>query len=390
MGNEEKYLKELARRYKAGLCTAEETELIRQWYEEFDHNGYALPAEEEIDRASMEAAKAVMLLVEQQELVKGEKRENGKKLNRQQFIRFAVAATVLISCFTAYLFQRHVKQPDHLVYSNPQQISPGGNKAILTLNNGQKIMLDSAVRGNVAQQGYTVITKTGNGLISYLKGGSGTKRDAAPLAMNTITTPRGGEYQVTLPDGTHVWLNSESSIRFPVAFNGKQRKVETTGEVYFEVIKNKDLPFLVETKGQIITVLGTHFNVMAYPDEPHLVTTLLEGSIKIMKGSESRVLVPGEQAQIDEHIEVAAADVEDAVAWKNGITSFTDADIKSIMRRISRWYNVDVIYKGSISDRKFTGAISRSSNLSGLVKILALNRIRLAVEGNKLILDNSK
>jgi ferric-dicitrate binding protein FerR (iron transport regulator) len=387
MGIQDQKLKELAEKYKAGLCTAEEIRLIRQWYDAFETDGYELPPEEAIETASREAALAVIRRVAEM--------QNGpakpvvplisKRKNR--FIRYAAAAVLLIvSSVGAYFYLKPGKRPVAVTRSTKNDFAAGTNKAVLTLSNGREIVLNTAKNGNLAQQGATEIHKTDSGLVAYqvdLKAAPPGESNASPF--NTITTPRGGQYQVILPDGTKVWLNSVSSIRFPVAFTGSDRKVETTGEVYFEVTKDQRKPFIVNTAGQTVTVLGTHFNIMAYPDEATVVITLLEGSVKITKGKVNRTLRPGEQALVEDNIKVAAADTEDATAWKNGITSFTDADIKSIMRKVSRWYDIDVAYQGPVSDRLFNGAISRQSNLSGLLKILTLSHIQFSMEGKKLI-----
>jgi ferric-dicitrate binding protein FerR (iron transport regulator) len=401
MGIQDHKLKELAARYKAGLCTAEEFKQIRQWYDEFETNGYPLPPENEIERASREAALAVIRQVAEkpQELslsiAKTEPQfsEDSNSFiapiskGKNHFIRYAAAAVILIfSSIGTYLYLKPNKQPVTLAQAAKKDFAPGGNKAVLTLSNGSQIILNNAKNGNLVQQGSTAVHKTNSGLVAY---------QVSPPALNTrgnhadyfnsITTPRGGQYRVILPDGTKVWLNSVSSIRFPVAFTGNDRKVEITGEVYFEVAHDKHKPFSVTSAGQTVTVLGTHFNIMAYPDEDNMVTTLLEGSVKIAKGKLSKTLKPGEQALVDDQIKVVTADTDDATAWKNGITSFTDADVKTIMRKISRWYDIDVEYQGPVSDRIFTGAISRKSNLSGLLKILNLNHIQFSIEGNKLI-----
>ncbi|EHQ25926.1 FecR family protein [Mucilaginibacter paludis] len=388
-------LKQLAEKYKAGLCTADEIEQIRAWYDDFEANGYPLPPADEIDRASMEAAAKVIRLVAEQQSSRAaavgpvdEEALNTpvRKIN-SQVMRYAAAAAVLIfSAIGTYFYLKPAQQQHVLSQAAKKDFTPGGNKAVLTLSNGTTIVLNNARNGNLAQQGFTAVHKKSNGLLAYqVNPGDHQAGVVAPSGFNTITTPRGGQYQVILPDGTKVWLNSVSSIRFPVAFNGNSRQVETTGEVYFEVAKDKQKPFMVSSGGQMVTVLGTHFNIMAYADEYHIVTTLLEGSVKISKGNLSRIIKPGEQALVDEGITVSDADTNDAVAWKNGVTSFNEADIKTIMRKVSRWYDVDVEYQGPVSNRLFTGAISRQSNLSGLLKILALNHIQFSMDGNKLI-----
>jgi transmembrane sensor len=190
-----------------------------------------------------------------------------------------------------------------------------------------------------------------------------------------------------LSDGTDVWLNAASSITFPTAFTGKERKVTVTGEVYFEVAKNKAKPFKVIANEAEIQVFGTHFNVNAYADEPATQTTLLEGSVKITRGSSTAMLEPGQQATLNKSGQMSIvedADIEMVMAWKNGFTSFKSADIQSIMRQVSRWYNVDVYYEGNIPERKFTGDISRNANLSQLLRLLEVSKIHFTIEKNRL------
>jgi ferric-dicitrate binding protein FerR (iron transport regulator) len=394
MGIQHNKLKELAEKYQAGLCTAEELKQIRAWYDQFETNGYALPPEEEIERASKEAALFVIGRVKEQQNDRSLEQAHSPHISTvmsfrkstSQFVRYAAAAILLIFMgIGAYYYLKPVKSPAS--FAAQKDITPGSNKAVLTLSNGRQIALNNARNGNLAQQGGTAVHKTGNGLVAYQVStipGSPLHNNAA-TDFNTVTTPRGGQYQVILPDGTKAWLNSLSSIHFPVAFTGNERNVETTGEVYFEVVKDKLKPFRVSTAGQTVTVLGTHFNIMAYPDEPQIITTLLEGAVRIVKGGQSKTLKPGEQALVNKDVKVVSADTEDATAWKNGLTAFTDADLKAIMRKVSRWYDIDVEYQGQISDRTFTGAISRRSNLSALLKILALNHIQFSIENKKLI-----
>lgn len=367
---------ELIDKYLAGKATREEQSLLEEYYKRLDKNNQStLTPEQE------QALQQIMLQNIRSEIHNVPSITPIKRVS--YFTRYAAAAVILIAfSIGTYIYFRSAK-PEITAATGKTDIAPGGNKAVLTLGNGRQITLEGAKNGNLAQQGATTVHKTDNSLVAYQAGTS--DNDATVNEFNTITTPRGGQYQVILPDGTHVWLNAASSIRFPVTFAGKVRNVETTGEVYFEVAKDAHKPFNVTSAGQTITVLGTHFNVMAYPEESSIVTTLLEGSVKITRNNVSKILKPGEQALVNQDIKITPADVDDAVAWKNGITSFNDADIKSIMRKVSRWYDVDVKYQGQVSDRLFTGSISRKSNLSVLLKILALNHIQFSVEGKQLI-----
>lgn len=300
-----------------------------------------------------------------------------------------LAAAILLFILPGIYFLK-TNQPKPVALTaivKPKQIDvqPGGNKAILILGDGSKIVLDSAQNGVLAQQGNTKIVKLANGRITYNKT---TTSVAAPL-YNTMTTPRGGKYDLQLSDGTKVWLNSSSSISYPITFSGSDRKVSITGEAYFEVAKNKKMPFKINVNGQEeVQVLGTHFNIMAYSDEATVKTTLLEGSVKIIKNKLTGMLKPGQQAQLSTDGKLSIinnADINAVMAWKNGQTLFVNEDIKTIMRRVSRWYDIDVEYQGDVPPRLFTGGISRESNLSILLKVLELNKIHFKIVGKKLI-----
>lgn len=274
--------------------------------------------------------------------------------------------------------------------------APNGNNAILTLADGSTVVLDSVKNGELARQGDAQVSKANAGRLVYntLDQESNTPGQA-PVAIvyNTVSTRRGGQFQIVLPDGSKVWLNTVSSLRFPTAFTGTERVVELKGEAYFEVAKNAAQPFVVhvstaEDKGMDVRVLGTQFNVMAYDNEAEIRTTLLEGAVKVMRGDKSRVLAPGEQAKVDKQGGLtldAKADVDLAMAWKNGFTSFKSADIRSIMRQVERWYDIDVVYEGNVQERTFSGGISRDANLSELIRLLEVSKIHFKIEGRKLI-----
>jgi ferric-dicitrate binding protein FerR (iron transport regulator) len=271
-------------------------------------------------------------------------------------------------------------------------VAPGGNRAVLTLAGGQQIILDSAATGILAEQGNTHVQKLGDGKLAYEAGGRGDNgtRGAAASLYNTLTTPRGGQYQLTLPDGTKVWLNAASSITYPTAFTGNSRSVEMTGEAYFEVTHDKKHPFTVKAGGQVIQDIGTHFNVNVYTDEPAQVTTLLEGAVSVS----GHLLRPGEKATITGvtatsagDIRVTQGDPDQAVAWKNGLFNFTDAGVETVMRQLSRWYNVDVTYEGNIPHRQFQGMIGRSLTLNQVLKGLTKEQVHYQIEkGNRLII----
>jgi ferric-dicitrate binding protein FerR (iron transport regulator) len=267
------------------------------------------------------------------------------------------------------------------------KILPGGNHAILTMADGSKIVLDSVQNGNI-QSGGATISKQG-GVLVY-DGSSPAKSATAAVAYNTLTTPRGGQYKLILADGSKVWLNASSSLHFPTAFTGKERNVELTGEAYFEVAKNKEKPFRVNVNGMQVEVLGTHFNVNAYADENSIKTSLLEGSVKIKRGDVSGLLKPGQQGILESNnndLKIKEVNMDEVIAWKNGLFQFNGAGIKTIMLEISRWYNVEIVYSGKVPQRSFVGKISRDAALPDVLKILELSNVKFNVIGRKIIVQ---
>jgi len=312
------------------------------------------------------------------------------------FQRWAAAATILLMISSGvYLFYNHPADK-HLVALKDQSgrfkndVAPGGDKAILVLGDGTKVVLDNTKNGTIGEQGISKVLKINAGKLAY-NAQSTDKSVPTKILYNTISTPRGGQYQVELSDGTMVWLNATSSLRFPTSFiAGKERVVELIGEAYFEVTKNAKMPFNVKINKMNIQVLGTHFNVMAYNNEHEIKATLLEGSIKINTplNNKSITIKPGQQARLNNNsgeIDVAQnVDVDLAVAWKNGFTAFKSADISTIMRQVERWYDVDVVYAGAIQERTFTGKISRNANLSELLRLLEVSKIHFTIDGRKI------
>jgi len=275
-------------------------------------------------------------------------------------------------------------------------VAPGGNKAILTLANGSNITLDSAANGELAQQGNSVINKTKDGELKYEPAIPGKPGEAGKpqlaIVYNTLATPRGGQYQLVLPDGSRVWLNAASSIRYPTAFTGNERKVEITGEAYFEVApvrlrSGQKMPFIVQEGGMSVQVLGTHFNVNGYEDEDAVRTTLLEGSVKVSKDDVYVLLKPGEQTSLSHSSNLSQpipVQTDEVMAWKNGQFAFRDATIESIMRQAARWYDVDVVYDATIT-KHFIANIPRSVPLSELLKVLELtDQVHFKVQGRKI------
>jgi transmembrane sensor len=300
--------------------------------------------------------------------------------NNKLWVKLGAAAAFLIFVgFGAYVFMSQKKQAgSNIAKTQPaHDVMPGGNRAVLTLANGKTIYLDNAKNGVLAKEGNAHINKTRDGQLVYRADQNSSASQTSEI--NTIATPRGGQYQLVLNDGTKVWLNSASSLSFPAVFTGKTREVEITGEAYFEVAKNAAKPFKVKTNHVVVEVLGTHFNIMAYNDEAVMKTTLLEGSVKISNRQNTNFLKPGQRASLNQNGEISVVDdpdADDAIAWKDGLFQFRDAGIEAIMRQAARWYNVDVSYEGKVPVREFTGRISRNvkaSELLGMLKYAGVN-----------------
>jgi ferric-dicitrate binding protein FerR (iron transport regulator) len=264
----------------------------------------------------------------------------------------------------------------------PQALTPGATKAMLTLADGTVVPLDSASTGTLAQQGNTQVMNA-NGHLSYKAQGN-----TAAIMYNKVMTPHGGQYQLTLADGSRVWLNAASSIRFPTAFTGKDRQVEVSGEVYFEIAQQASQPFSVRVNDIDVKVLGTSFNIMAYSDEQAVKTTLVEGAVQLTHNGQSSVLKPGLQASLsaqDKQFVITPADMEQTLAWKEGKFRFRNTNIKNIMRQLSRWYDMDVTYQGDVSDIDLTGVLSRREDADKLLKALeTTQRVHFEVNGNKI------
>lgn len=319
---------------------------------------------------------------------------------------WAAAAVLLVLATGSYFLFRQDSNKE-IVKTNKKQpviendIAPGGNKAILTLADGSEVVLDTATNGAITRQGGVTVIKL-DGQLAYNKEGNISNE----VFYNTITTPKGGQYQLILADGSKVWLNAASSLRFPTAFVGTERKVELTGEGYFEVAKplspkgEQRIPFIVKFNSPSghegeVEVLGTHFNVNSYTDEENIKITLLEGSVKVMPPSTKggyAILKPGEQAQVsnsplgDGGIKVVDnVNVEEAVAWKNGKFIFQEIDIQSVMRQLARWYDVEVDYKGNLPDDEYIGVLSRTEKISAILNFLkATKTVSFSINGRKV------
>ncbi|SDE66205.1 FecR family protein [Mucilaginibacter pineti] len=378
--DEQQYINTLLEKFTKGKISENELQELIGWYDKFENDpGYTDILNEDSRRQ-----------IKQQQFLKVEAKleieltaAKPLQLKRQVSLwpRIIVAASLLVF-ISAGLYFLNKKKADvtETALIEIGNFPAGSNKATLTLANGQLINLTGAKNGQLATQGNTVINKSADGKIVYGKAGEDNS-----VLINTMTTPRGGTYQLTLSDGTNVWLNAASSITYPSAFKGDTREVEIRGEVYFEIAHNPSKPFRVKGAGQYVEVLGTHFNINTY--DGSVSTTLLQGSVRVVAGNNTKIIKPGEQANVTgSEIKVSAVDVDETVAWKNGYFDFTDADIKTVMEQISRWYDVDVVFEGTLSKETFTGRIPRSFDLNKTVKVMQLSKsVKLTVQGRRLM-----
>lgn len=345
--------------------------------------------------------------------------QKGKITPLKKYTRWIAAAAVLVLVSVAgYFFLVNKVETQPALVTKPRinpknDIAPGGNKAVLTLSDGSQIILNTIENGFVALQGNSLVKKMDDGQLVYQNSRSNPVSSSLQnqaIDFNTITTPKGGQYQLTLPDGTRVWLNAGSSLKFPATFYGNERNVELVGEAYFEVAKYKKMPFNVKTGTRWVEVLGTHFNVRAYEDEKNYEATLLEGSVKVSEmqpsnGSKdtgyglsvinSKILKPGQQARInniktsDIHI-ISNIDTDEVMAWKDGLFLFNNTNIETAMQQISRWYDAEVVYEGSKPVVKLTGVIPRNNKVSKILNVLeAVEGVKFDIEGKKIIVKSN-
>ncbi|PUZ29106.1 iron dicitrate transport regulator FecR [Chitinophaga parva] len=376
-------LKELLDKFKQDRISAEELELLQAAvatgaYRELVEADILealrqAPVPSEWDRTEAEAVLQHILQTPPRRLRKG---------------WYWAAAALTGACLLAgdWWLQGH-KTPTtaQVVPAKPHAITPGTNRAMLTLADGSRIPLDSLHSGALGQQGNAIISNNGQGLTYHTTGST------EAVLYNTVATPRGGQYQLTLADGSKVWLNAASSIRFPTAFNGNERLVEISGEAYFQVAPKASQPFRVNIAGRPdlqVHVLGTSFNVMAYTDEKAITTTLESGAVQVQHNARTQVLQPGYNASVSsnaDQITVAKADLDQALAWKDGKFRFRDTNIQTIMRQVARWYDVEVQYQGDVSNLAFSGLISRRQNAPELLRILeATHSVRFEIANNTI------
>lgn len=370
----------LFKKFLAGNATPKETEKIMSYQDDFDFTDSAII---EKDNDSILREKRIL-----NELSASIAQQ--KPSGRFTTTWIAAAVLVIIAAASLLFVQNKKTVNPTLTYAKSltsrHDVKPGTNKALLTLENGEQIALNDVGVGTVLKQGNITISKQANGLLEYKVTANAVTKSA--IEYNTISTPIGGQYSIVLPDGSKVWLNAASSLKFPTAFTGTERKVELNGEGYFEIAKNKHMPFKVKFNNEEVEVLGTHFNIMAYPDEAVTRTTLLEGSVSISKNNVKKVLIPGQQAVgglPTNGFNINQVNTDEAIAWKNGLFLFHNENIKSIMKKIARWYNVDVYYQGTLTSQEYGGRISKSKNLSEILKNLELTgTIHFKIDGRRV------
>lgn len=372
----------LIEKYLKGTATVKEREDVLRWYRSVDHGRIEIPLENSLEKEEMRDRMHYRL---QQYLTQN---RPGRKITRY---RWAAAAAILLliasgSYFWVYFNHREIGNKAVASSSLMNDLPPGGNKAVLTLSNGTKIILDNAHNGQLAVQGKSKIMKVDSGLLAYNTQSSMQKLQSTTLQYNTLATPRGGQYQLILPDGSKVWLNAASSITYPTAFVGKERKVKITGEAYFEIVHNANKPFKVEAEGREIEVLGTSFNVKAYTDDPLMKTTLITGAIKVS----NILLKPGQQDCIDKQTDkttVKESNTDNVIAWVHGQLPLQGDDLATLMRVISRWYNVNVTFEGKVPQSSFVGRIGRDVSLSNVLNALSVYGIHTRIEGRTIIVS---
>lgn len=370
---QEKDFDKLVDKYINGSATLLEKELVEAHIRLLEELNTAEPGKDELALQKEAIWKRLQLAS-----------ENSKGTGRvylMKQLRWVAAAVFVFAIAATWFLLRKESRPATEMALRADVKAPATNRATVTLANGQTMYLDSADNGVLATQGLVKLEKLADGRIVY----TGNTNEAV---YNTLTNPRGSKsIDLTLGDGSHVWLNAGSSITYPVAFAAnKERRVKMTGEAYYEIVHRDDRAgFVVENNHTEVKVLGTHFNVKAYDNEPDMKITLLEGSVGINRGDQFQLLKPNQQAVLTGNVIqlVDDADTEQAVAWKNGVTSFHSVDLATILREIERWYNIETMVQGNIPDRSFYAEVSRTAALSEILKVLELNNVKYVYDAGK-------
>jgi len=389
MNIEESTFKALLQKYQDGRCTPEEVNTLENWYlaeAQKPIPGYSEATLTETKTAiwnafSDRAGFSATTIAPARRIYK-------------LYKNLSIAATLVITLAAGfYFYTRHEAKNNRLVKHEIVPVVPGSNRALLTLADGTKVALDDYRNGELNQKSGIQIVKLADGQLLY-RIPKATQKTGLEHLFNTVQTPNGGQYQLILEDGTKVWLNAASSLHYPMAFTKNERIVELQGEAYFEVAKDKARKFLVKTTQQQVTVLGTHFNINAYPEEGSVKTTLLEGSVQVeQQGKEPGAMVflkPGQASQLSgDRFVVKTVDTEEAVAWKNGYFVFDNEDLKTAIRKVARWYDLDVEYAGQFGAVEIGGSVSRFDNIGQVLQVLRLTtKLNFKVEGRRLTVSH--
>ena len=384
------HYEQLLQRYLEGSCTPEEAAVLYNWLKSSDaHRPLLARLQQEFEQVINEPHEVPAAVSDRIEARLLQNIGRNKIVPLRHPWRWAAVASVLMLLLAGSVYWFYKTDKSHNIASNMalskkgvigSDVAPGTNKAVLTLADGTTVELDSA--GNqVLQQGKTTVQQR-NGRLEYAAQGKGEA-----IGYNTLVVPRGGQFNIVLPDGSHVWLNAASRLKYPTAFTGKERVVELQGQGYFEIAHNADQPFIVDVNNTHIQVLGTRFDIMAYPDEQSLNTTLLEGAVRVQSGERQQLLKPGQQSVLEYttgQMFVRPADIDQTIAWKTGFFEFDNAGMNVIMRQVARWYDVDVAYGNEKNSRLFGGRISRSLPLSEILHMLEANGAKFSLEGRRL------
>ncbi len=375
------------RHYLRGIATEEERQLVNDWYYSFSDDEIEIPIETTGEREQIKE-QIIQRVMQAMNKEPAGIQPVVPMYRRKWAVAAAIALTLTVGVGAYYLATRSpvIDENNKVTQTSyNDDIPPGGNRATLTLADGSTMILDEAANGTLAQQGNTQVVKLDDGQLAYTANSTYSYETITVEQYNTISTPRGGQYMVVLPDGSKVWLNAASSLKYPTAFSGSKRIVELTGEGYFEIVKNGKMPFAVKAGETEVEVLGTVFNVNSYADEEEITTTLVEGSVNVKTKWLTKQLKPGEQAGIVQNRDITVkpdVNVAAAVAWKEGYFIFDEVDIKTVMRQVARWYNVDVRYDSELLPETYYGKIKRNTGLSEVLRVLEESGVSFTVEGN--------
>ncbi|RFM32280.1 FecR family protein [Chitinophaga silvisoli] len=366
----------LIHKYRNGTLTETEELAFFSWYAEVGSASFHRILQQAGEVDYVPASPAFLSSLE-------ERLQHKKAVVRKMPIlrRAAAAAAIILLGTTAwYVFKPQRRSIPPIVAAKVNDVQPGKNGAVLTLANGQVIALDSTGNGVIANQNGTTVTLQ-NGSLRY------NAEKAAATSYNMIRTPNARQFKLVLPDGTTVWLNAGSSLKYPTAFNGRERIVTISGEAFFDVAKDAEHPFVVEVADQLkVQVLGTQFNLNAYTDEKQINATLIQGSIRVNKGASAVVLQPGQQAQVNDGITVNShINTAQVTAWKDGVFNFDDLGVEAVMRQLARWYDIEVVYEQGIPGTRFYGEIGRNLSLAQVLEGLKLSGVHFKIEGKRLI-----